>query len=69
VFVFRPGEVFGDVLVDFAAGDQLRFEGFGADAAVSQLSATQWQITYGSEYEILTFENGYQLRPSDMAFL
>lgn len=49
VFVLRAGETQGDVITDFEAPgwtfvDQIRFEGFGAGATVTNLGGGQFQV-------------------------
>ena len=67
-FVFHAGQAHGDVVYEFngngaAAGDVLRFEGYGTlaqGATFRQLSATEWQITSadGSLQETITLVAG-----------
>jgi len=68
-FVFAAGQAHGDTVYEFngngaAAGDVLRFEGYGTiaqGATFRQLSATQWQATSadGTMQETITFAGGY----------
>ena len=74
-FVFRLGEADGDTVVDFAgngaaAGDSLRFVGFGAGANLTQNDGTHWQINYSGDtlHEIITFTNGAVIDASDALF-
>jgi Ca2+-binding RTX toxin-like protein len=67
-FVFHAGQANGDVVYEFngngaAAGDVLRFEGYGTlaqGATFHQLDATVWQITSwdGSISEVITLTAG-----------
>src|SRR5262245_31200753 len=76
-FVFASGEANGDAVVDFAgngaaAGDSVRFVGFGtAGATFTRLNATQWQIHSGldSHNEVITLQNGAAVDTSDYVFL
>ena len=54
-----------------AAGDILRFEGFGAGATLTQLDATTWQVTYdgGASSELLAINNGAAIHASDYLFV
>lgn len=72
VFIFRPGEIDGDVLVDFMGngakiGDQLRFEGFG-DGAYLTGSASQVTIHYERGQETFTLI-GSPLHDTDYAYV
>jgi serralysin len=79
VFLFRIGEADGDSVTDFdgngaAAGDQLRFVGYGsvADGATFiQLNATTWQVTSadGLTQEVITLSNAAAVHASDVIFL
>ena len=73
--VFRPGDV-GDIIMDFAgngaaAGDVLRFEGFGPGATFTQLDDWTWQVTYngGASSELLAFDNAATIHVSDFMFV
>jgi Ca2+-binding RTX toxin-like protein len=67
-FVFHAGQAHGDVVYEFngngaAAGDVLRFEGYGTlaeGATFHQLTATEWQINSadGTIHEIITLTAG-----------
>jgi Ca2+-binding RTX toxin-like protein len=67
-FVFHAGQAHGDVVYEFngngaAAGDVLRFEGYGTleeGATFHQLTATEWQITSadGTISETITLTAG-----------
>ncbi len=51
-FVFRVGDINGDIITDFdgngtAIGDTLNFEGFGPGASLSNVG-TVWTISYGA---------------------
>jgi len=72
-FVFRPGEVFGDTIVDFngagaGAGDLLLFSGFAVGSTFTQVDATHWQVNYGASHEVMTFSNAAVIHPSDFLF-
>jgi Ca2+-binding RTX toxin-like protein len=75
-FVFRVGQADGDAIVDFvgngaAAGDSLRFVGYGAGATFTNIDATRWQVNYnsGTQHEIITFMNGAAIDGSDVVFV
>jgi Ca2+-binding RTX toxin-like protein len=75
-FVFGAGQANGDTIRDFAgngaaAGDSLRFEGFGPGATFTNVDATHWQITYddGASHEIITISNGASIDASDFIFV
>jgi trimeric autotransporter adhesin len=75
-FVFIVGQGNGDTVVDFAgngaaAGDSLRFVGYGAGASFTGIDATHWQVNYngGSSHEIITFMNGAPIDASDVVFV
>jgi hypothetical protein len=75
IFVFRPGEANGDHVLDFngfggAAGDSLRFVGYGAGATFTQIDATHWQVNYngGASHDIITFDNAPPIDVSDWVF-
>lgn len=71
-FVFRRGEVNGDVITDFdgrgaAAGDQLLFTGFGRGAYLSHVDNV-WQLHYdGNKIETFTL-NVTTLHANDIVF-
>jgi serralysin len=74
-FVFHRGEGDGDTVVDFAgngaaAGDQLRFFGYGAGATFTQNDPTHWQVNFngGASHEVITFMNGASIDPTDVGF-
>jgi serralysin len=77
-FIFRAGEAMGDTVTDFAgngaaAGDALRFIGYGSaaeGATFAQQSATQWLVTSanGAYHDTLTFANGAAIHASDFFF-
>ena len=74
-FVFNVGQGNGDTIVDFAgngaaAGDSLRFVGYGAGATFTNIDATHWQVNYngGASHEIITFMNGASIDASDVVF-
>jgi Ca2+-binding RTX toxin-like protein len=76
VFVFRPGQANGDMVVDFAgngaaAGDSLQFIGYGGGATFTRIDATRWRVDYvgdGSP-DIITFMNGASIDASDFQFV
>jgi Ca2+-binding RTX toxin-like protein len=75
-FVFNVGQADGDTVVDFsgngaAAGDSLRFVGYGAGATFTQNDATHWQVNFngGLSHEIITFMNGAPIDLTDVAFV
>jgi Ca2+-binding RTX toxin-like protein len=75
-FVFNAGQAHGDVLIDFngnsaAAGDSLLFVGYGAGVSLTNLNATQWQLTYngGADHDIITFANAAALHGDDFSFI
>jgi Ca2+-binding RTX toxin-like protein len=74
-FAFFAGQANGDTVIDFegngaAAGDQIRFTGYGAGTLV-QIDATHWQVTSqnGSLQEVITLSNGAVLDASDFLFV
>jgi Ca2+-binding RTX toxin-like protein len=77
-FVLAAGQANSDSVTDFsgngaAAGDALRFVGFGTaaqGAALTQLNGTQWQIHSGLDghNEIITLANGAAVDASDFFF-
>jgi Ca2+-binding RTX toxin-like protein len=80
VFFFHAGEADGDILTDFAgngaaAGDALRFFGFGTaaqGATFTQVGATdQWTIHSGLDAhdETITFSNHAIVHVSDFIFV
>jgi len=75
-FVFNVGQANGDTVVDFAgngaaAGDSLRFVGYGAGASFTNIDATHWQVNYngGASHDVITFLNGATIDASDFLFL
>ena len=75
-FVFNVGQANGDTVFDFdgqgaAAGDSLRFVGYGPGATFTQNDATHWQINYngGTAHEIITFSNAASIHASDFVFV
>jgi Ca2+-binding RTX toxin-like protein len=75
-FVFNVGQADGDTVVDFsgngvAAGDSLRFVGYGTGATFTNIDATRWQVNYnnGTQHEIITFMNGAPINPTDVVFV
>jgi serralysin len=78
-FVFAAGQAHGDSITDFigngaAAGDALRFMGFGTaaqGATLTQFNATQWLIHSGLDghNEFITLANGAGVHSSDFFFV
>ena len=75
-FVFIIGQGNGDTVVDFAgngtaAGDSLRFVGYGVGATFTNIDAAHWQVNYnsGASHEIITFMNAASIHASDFVFL
>jgi Ca2+-binding RTX toxin-like protein len=75
-FVFNAGQANGDTVVDFAgngaaAGDAMRFVGYGAGATFTNIDATHWQVNYngGAAHDVITFSNGAAIDPSDFLFM
>jgi Ca2+-binding RTX toxin-like protein len=75
-FVFHAGQANGDTVVDFAgngaaAGDALRFFGYGTGATFTNVDATHWQVNYngGASHDVITFSNGAAIDASDFLFV
>ena len=75
-FVFNVGQANGDTVVDFAgngaaAGDLLRFVGYGAGASFTNIDATHWQVNFngGASHDVITFMNAAAIDASDFLFL
>jgi Ca2+-binding RTX toxin-like protein len=75
-FVFGAGQANGDIILDFAgngtaAGDSLKFEGYGAGATFTNVDPTHWQVTYddGASHETITISNGASIDASDFIFV
>jgi Ca2+-binding RTX toxin-like protein len=75
-FVFNMGQANGDTVVDFtgngaAAGDALKFVGYGAGATFTQNDATHWQVNYngGASHDIITFMTGVPTDVNDYTFV
>jgi Ca2+-binding RTX toxin-like protein len=75
IFVFNLGQAAGDTVVDFAgngaaAGDSLRFVGYGPGATFTQNDAMHWQVNYNGDasHEVITFANGAAIDPTDVLF-
>lgn len=75
-FVFRPGEISGDTIIDFAtsgAGDEdkLEFHGFGAGATFAMVDATHAKVSYngGTSEELLIFNRAVVMDPGDILFV
>jgi Ca2+-binding RTX toxin-like protein len=69
-FVFRRGEAHNDLVLDFngngaAAGDQLKFVGYGAGASFVKVDNTHWQINDGTLHETIVFTNAATIHPTD----
>ena len=76
VFVFHVGQADGDIIGDFngngaAAGDLLRFVGYGSGATFTNIDVTHWQINYagGTSHEGITFSNAASIHASDFLFV
>jgi Ca2+-binding RTX toxin-like protein len=79
VFILAAGQSIAELITDFAgngaaAGDVLRFTGFGTaaqGATFTQFNATQWQIHSGLDghNEFITLSNGASVHPSDFVFV
>ena len=76
VFVFARGQAHGDMIADFdgggaAAGDQLRFVGYGPGATLTQLDAAHWIVHSGDGlvHETIAFQHGPLVHPSDVLFV
>ena len=74
-FVFHAGQANGDTVVDFvgngaAAGDALKFVGYGTGATFTHIDATHWQVNYngGASHDIIAFSNGAPIDASDVLF-
>ncbi|HSW11803.1 MAG TPA: calcium-binding protein [Solimonas sp.] len=77
-FIFNAGQGNGDTIVDFtgngaAAGDSLRFIGYGTvaqGATLVQLNATQWQVNSfdNAIQEVINFSNSAAIHASDFVF-
>lgn len=72
VFVLRAGQTQGDVITDFEAPgwtfvDQIRFEGFGPGAAVTNLAGGQFRVAKagGADAEIFTVTGAAYLTADD----
>jgi Ca2+-binding RTX toxin-like protein len=70
-FVFNSGQTDGDTVVDFSAGDALRFVGFGAGTFTQIGASNQWQIASAidAHVETITIANGAIINPADYAFV
>jgi hypothetical protein len=53
-----------------AAGDQLRFFGYGAGTTFTNVDATHSEVNYagGAAHELITFMNGALVGPTDVLF-
>ena len=75
-FVFNIGQGNGDTVVDFAgngaaAGDSLRFVGYGVGATFTNIDLTHWQVNYngGASHDVITFMNGALIEATDYVFV
>src|SRR5262249_51539070 len=76
VVVFHAGEAQGDVVTDFvgngaAAGDSLRFVGYGPGATLTEVgSSDSWQVTAngGTQTEVIQLAGVTTLHPTDYVF-
>ena len=75
-FVFNVGQANGDTVVDFAgngaaAGDSLRFVGYGAGASFTNIDATHWQVNFngGASHDVITFSNAAAIDVTDFLFV
>jgi len=69
-FVFKAGEVAGDVVTDFTSGqDHLKLTGYGA-GTLTQLDATHYQINSanGLIHDTIALGNAPLVQPNDMLF-
>lgn len=71
VFIIRAGEGNGEVITDFtgngsAAGDAIRFEGYGSGATLTNVSGNQWRVTGNGFSETLTITGA--VASSDITF-
>jgi Ca2+-binding RTX toxin-like protein len=71
VIIIRAGEAEGDVITDFtgngaAAGDAIRFEGYGSGATFTNISGNQWRVTGNGFSETLTIAGA--VASSDVTF-
>ena len=74
-FVFNAGQANGDTVDDFngngaAAGDWLKFVGYGTGANFTNIDAMHWQVNYngGASHDIIAFSNGAPIDASDVLF-
>jgi Ca2+-binding RTX toxin-like protein len=71
-FMFKPGEISGDIIMDFdgngaGVGDTLNFNGFGPGASLSNVGET-WTISYGAGLTETFYMNVTSLAPGDVIF-
>lgn len=71
-FMFKPGEISGDMILDFdgngaAIGDTLNFQGFGPGASLSNVGEA-WTISYGAGLTETFYMNVTSLAPGDVIF-
>jgi VCBS repeat-containing protein len=74
IFVFRRTEAAGDRVTDFAGpnaagGDVLRFEGYGAGAALTHLGGDDWRITFSGGFEDIKLSGVTALSSGDYVFV
>lgn len=71
-FIFHRGEATGDTITDFAGGDIIELQGYGAGSTLASVggSTTDWRITDGvtGATEIIVLSNHYVLATSDFLF-
>ncbi len=70
-FVFQRGEAAGDTIVDFAIGDRIELQGYGAGSTLTPVagSTTNWLITDGALTEMIVLTNRYVLTAADFLFV
>jgi Ca2+-binding RTX toxin-like protein len=71
LIIIRAGEGNGDVITDFtgngsAAGDAIRFEGYGSGATFTNISGNQWRVTGNGISETITITGA--VAASDFSF-
>ena len=72
IFVLKAGQANGDTVVDFtgngaAAGDLLRFEGYGATPPLTSLGADQWRASGNGFSDVITVRGA--LSATDYSFV
>lgn len=72
-FILAQGEAAGDVIVDFAPGDQIQLTGYAPGSTLRAVSGshTDWVIrdAGGAGTEIIHLANGYSLTAADFVFV